>query len=168
MRQARFGEAGRGANHGEAAVALIAIEGVVVVLKVGDQQVAIAIAIVVPIRDAHASLCAPLGTEGGSGLHADVAELAVAFVPIEKVGCRVIGHIEIWISVVVVVAKKGAQAVGRRELAGLGLAGDVAELAIALVPVEDILRPGEAEWSGEHEDSLPHAASGRNALGRKL
>ena len=60
MRQARLGEAGCGANHCETAVALVAIEGVVVVLKVGDQQVAIAIAIVVPISDAHASLCASL------------------------------------------------------------------------------------------------------------
>ena len=93
--QARLGEAGRSAGHGKGPVAAIAVQGVVVVLKVGDQKVAVAVAIAVPIRDAHAGLRPALGTESGTSLHADVAELAVSFVPIEKIGGRVIGHVEV-------------------------------------------------------------------------
>ena len=68
----------------------------------------------------------------------------------------------------VVVAKKGAQAVGRRRLIDPGLARDVAESATALVPIQDIFGPGETGWSSKDQNPLPHAAPGRNALGRKV
>ena len=68
MRQARRGEAGGSARHGEATVSHILVEGVVVVLEMGHEQIAVAVHVVVVVGDAHAGLCTALAAKCSSGL----------------------------------------------------------------------------------------------------
>ena len=165
--QARLGETSHSAGHGKGAVAAIAVEGVVIVLKMGHQKIAKPVAVVVSIGNAHARLCYPLGTESRARGDAHFAE-GVALVAVEEVGRGVVGHVQVWIAVAVVVAKECAESVGRLGLFDVGLAGDIAEGSVAFVAVEGVLCAGEAERAGEYEDALPHSAPRRYALGCKL
>ena len=72
----------------------------------------------------HAGLCAALAAERGPGVSTPyIAEGAVALVLPQEVRRRVIGHVDVRVAVVIVVAKQGAEAVGRVEFAGFGAAG---------------------------------------------
>src|SRR5262249_9350075 len=106
-----IGELGADGDVGEIAAAIVAIEGVVIVGKVGDVKADAAAVIVVAGGDAHGSLFAAVVIEGEAGKVADVFERAVVLVAVEIFGHRIIGHCQVEPAIVVNVHKNRGETV---------------------------------------------------------
>ena len=138
---------------GEGAVAPVGVEGVDVVGEVGDEEIEVAVAVVVPRVDAHARLGAAVLAVGQTRGGADFAEAESALVAEEEVRLGVVGHVDVGVAVGVEIGEhhpEARQAVpgdpgrvpGRREPAAaeiaveaVGLAGDPLGPAVAAQPL---------------------------------
>ena len=77
---------------GKIAVAIIAIESVVVIGKIRNVEIDFSVAVVIAHRDAHGRLLAPFIIQCKPGNIAYVLERAIVFVAVEILGDGVVGH----------------------------------------------------------------------------
>jgi hypothetical protein len=90
----------------KSAFAVVAVEGVVVVGKIGDVKADAAAVIVVADRDAHGACSRPSSFRAKPGKIADVFECAVVFVAVKIFRDRIVGNSEVYPAVVVYIHKK--------------------------------------------------------------
>ena len=124
---------------GEAAVAVVFVEGIFLVGEVGDDHVGEAVVVVVLEVDAHAGEGSSVTVDGHLGGEADLFEGAVALVAVEVFEHGVVGDGDVDFAVAVEVGDGDAEA-----FAGFveaDFCGDFGEVAIAVV-VEDEGRDG--------------------------
>src|SRR2546427_740241 len=103
-------------------LAVVGVEGVVVIRKIRYVEVHPAVVVVIAYSDAHRGLLAPVLVQRETRGQADVFERAVAAIAIEIVRRRVIGHEQVGPAVVVHVhprSRKAVVAVGIRDPASL-------------------------------------------------
>ena len=96
---------------GERVFAVVMIKRVVFVGEVGDEDVELAVVIVVAGGHAHAALLAAVFIDRGARSEPDLFKRAVAFVAVMKIRRRVVGDEDIDQAVVVEVAGEHAEAV---------------------------------------------------------
>ena len=133
--------------------AQVAIEGVVVVGKVGDEDVQQPIVVVVGEIDAHAALGDAVVGISGSGKQADLGKGPVPLVLEHEVGHLIVGHVEVQVPVVVVVGPHHPESVGGLHTPHSGLLGHILEDALAVVAVED--SPSQGRPKGPHCTMMP-------------
>ena len=119
---------------GELALAVVAVEGIGFKGEVGDEEVEIAIVVVVAKIDAHARVGVPVLVVASAGNQADFGEGAV-LVGVEEVHGAVVSHVDVGVAVAVVVGQRDAQPLALE--CDAGLFGDVGE-GVAVVAVEEV------------------------------
>ena len=106
----RRGERGRGRSVAEPTLAVIVIERGRFAQVVGDGQVEPAVAVEVSTGHAHARQIATVGAGRQARLLSLLGEPEAALVAEEKVGCRVVGHEQVDLAVVIEVGRDNPQA----------------------------------------------------------
>ena len=120
-------------NVREIAIAVIAIEWLVVVRECGDEEIDSAIAIVVADGDPHRCLSAPLFAERNPRTVASILECPVMMIPVQVVCRRIVGNNEIYPAIVVNVNKDGSKTVATPRIRDAGLDTDVLKSAVTIV-----------------------------------
>ena len=148
---------------GKCGGAIVAVESFVVVGKRGDEQIQLAIAIVIAESDAHGGLRAALFAECETGCVADVLEGTVSAIAIEIVGAGIIGDGEVGPAVVVEVGENGRETVAKLRVGDARVKADVGEGAVAIVAEEMIGFTEKAEWAAENIHAAILTRAGWNA-----
>jgi len=148
---------------GEICVAIVAIESFIVVGERGDEEVELAVAIVIADADAHGSLRAALLIDGEAAEVTDVFERAVAMIAIEVIGSGIVWRRRDRAAVVVEIDEERSEAVAAFAVGDPGFDADVGERTVAIV-VEKMI--AFSEESIDRQKTLTprywHAPRGRH------
>jgi hypothetical protein len=106
-----LGDSGLVADVGKARVAVVVVEHLIVVAKVGDEKIEQAVVLVVARGNAHGGDLAAVLVQREARRVALVVEGAVALVDVEKVGLGVVAHQQVGLAVAVERGKDGGEAV---------------------------------------------------------
>ena len=147
--QGRFG-----ADIRKGAVALVAIEGIVLVFKMRGEQVGPAVVVVVAPSHPHARLDLSAAAVGQAGWEGAVGKATIAAIAIKKVRARVVGYEQVGPAIGVGVRKQDAQAVAGGGVVEARPSGDVGKL-VAVVAIKHVRRPGQSPRADKDLDSLP-------------
>ena len=158
-RDGGFGDAGLVADVGEVGVAVVAVEGFVVVGEGGVEEIDEAGVGVVAGGDAHAGGLAAALVEGVAGGEGGVFEGAVALVEVEVVGGGVVGDEEVGFAVVVDVDKERRKAIEGVFVGDTGAFRGVGEGAVAVV-VEEVVGLADEAARTAHDGSSAELAGG--------
>src|SRR5688572_21903148 len=88
--------------------ARIAMQRVMVIRKVCDENIQPSVVIQILKFDTHSRLLPSVLTESYSGGDPEIGEGAVAVIPVEVIGCRIIGNEQVRITVVVIITPDAA------------------------------------------------------------
>src|ERR1700674_3701875 len=146
-------EAGAEGNVGEISAAVVAVKGLVIVGEGGDEEVKLAVAIVIADADAHGSLCAAFFVNGEAAEVAYVLERAVVAVAVEIVRSGVVGDDQVQPAIVVEIGEDGSEAVATFAVSDARLQADVGERAIPIVVEEMIAFAEEAHGAAKNGDA---------------
>ena len=123
------------------------IKGIGLFPEVGDQYIVVSIIIVIPKSNAHAPLQLAAFTIGSTYHPADFGKSPIAVILIEEVGTRIVGHIDIWISIVVVISANHAETVELLMIHDVCCLGHIREGTIPFIAVQYIRLSLHAAWS---------------------
>ncbi len=110
---------------------VVTVQGVVLQLVVGDEEIEVAVVVVIPGVDAHARLRLAVGAQRRSREQADLVE-AASLVAVQKIGGHVVGDVDVGVTVAVEIPADGSEDVAgiihsRRRAAVREAAGAVAD-----------------------------------------
>src|SRR5579862_84287 len=143
---------GRSREVGELPVVIVLIEVVVVVRKIGLEDIGPAVAIVVVGVDAHPGLLVSVGTISQSRLGPNFGEAAFAIVVIKQARRRIVGHVEIEAAILVVIKPEYAETVVAIGIDSEFL-GDVGKSTVAVVVIEAVASAFESARAAVHGDA---------------
>ena len=147
----------------EGPVSPVGVEGVDVVGEVGDEEVEIPVAVVVPRVNAHARLGAAVLAVGQPGGGADLAEPEFSLVAEQEIGLGVVGHVDVGISVGIEIGEHDSES--RQAVAGdAGPLPGLREAAPAQVAIQPVRLAGDPLGSAVAAQALvaaPEPAAGR-------
>ena len=145
------GQAGRGGQVVEELTLHIAIEDRRIVAEVGEEEVEVAVTVIISHGDAHIGLLLAVAIHRHPGFHGAFREGPIMIVAEQQVGRGVAGHEQVGPGVVVVVKRHRRQTVASAGLQQAGFFGDVRKGAVAIVVVERanlFLQPQRATIDG--------------------
>jgi hypothetical protein len=137
-REACLGKAGAITYIGKAGVAVVVVEHLVVVRKVGVEDIELAVVVVISHGQPHRSYFASVLVDGKARIVTGVLKSPVALVDIEIVRRRVVGHQQIRLAVVVDVHKDRGKSVVFTGVADAGLQADVGKCSVGVL-VEEMI-----------------------------
>ena len=114
------------------------IKGIGLFPEVGHQYVVVPIIIVIPKSNAHAPLQLAAFTIGGTYHPADFGKSPIAVILIEKVGTRIVGHIDVRIAIVVVIPTNHAETVEFLVIHDVCFLGHIREGPIPFIAIQYI------------------------------
>ena len=162
----RHAEPGQQRDVDEAAATLVVVQSVVVILEVGDQQVGLQVAVIVSPGHTHPGLRPSPASVSQTGLQGGVGEVA-AVVAKQEVGCRVVGHEEVHVAVVVDVYEQGRQAIAGIDAADAGGLGLIDE-ATVVVAQQGVRRRRQPDGTDKHARAPPPGAQRLQSIGGEL
>src|SRR6185369_1685376 len=112
------------------------IKRVVFVGEVSDEDVKLAVVIIIAGGHAHAALLAAVLVDGGAGAEANLFERAVSFVSVVEIRRRVVGDKDVDQTIVIEIAREDAETVITVGVRNARLFRDVGESAVAVVAKE--------------------------------
>src|SRR5713226_1149650 len=154
-------EAGFKASIGERAIAIIVVEAVDFAGQLGNDDVGLAVVVVILKDSAHAGKWLAVGGERGAGFESALGERSVAVVVEEKLLHAVVGDEDVREAVVVVVGEghgQGAALLGRNA----GLLADIFKRAISAIAIKKVCRGGKF---ARRAIGLPSPTAGLAVLG---
>src|SRR5262249_8436591 len=129
---------------GERVMAVIAIEGIVLIGEVSLKQVQPAVVIEVGNSDAHAPLLAAIPVDGSARNEANLFEGTVAVIVVKEGRSRIIRNVDINEAVFVEIAADHSQPIIPIWIGDSGLFGYVAKRAISIIVEELIAGAGQS------------------------
>ena len=147
----------------ECGAAIVPVESFVVVGKRGDEEIQLAVAIVIAESDAHGGLRAAFFAKCETRCVADVLKSTVSAIAIEIVGAGIIGDGEVGPAVVVEVSENGREAVAKLRVGDGSVKADVGEGAVAIVVEKVIGFTEKAEWAAKNIHAAILTRAGWNA-----
>ena len=133
---AAAGQTGSAANIAEEAVALVAVEGVVVLGEIGDENIGAQVIVDVAQCHAHPGLGAPVAAVGRARGQRDIGKATTVVAP-QAVGVPVVGDVEVGVAIRIEIEPGCAHAVEARAAEARFMA-HFREGAVALVAIEQI------------------------------
>ena len=153
----------------EETLALVVIELVCVMRKIRHKGIEKSIIVIIPQVRPHGRLLITLTVVSNAGFDRDVGERAVAIVPVQVAGRRIVSHKYVRIAVIIVVAEDHAKSiVPVMHVGDSGALGDLRERAITVVVEEGVGLARQAAWSTKDAGALEEAGGFRRVASGRI
>ena len=146
MGHGRLADSGRIGNISKQTAAFVVEQDVIVVGKGGDEDVHVAVMVVITDGDSHARHFLAVGAERHAGSDADLLKSAVLFIPIKIIRIRVVAYKQVRPAIIVEIFEHGLEPKIEVLVGHIGFRGDIRERAVAVVVIERVGRALIADW----------------------
>src|ERR1044072_1259056 len=134
--------------------AVVVVKGVVIVVKIGDKQIEVAVVIVVGNGYTHGALFAAVLVHRRAGKKPDLLKRTIAIILVEEIRRRVVGDKNIYETVLIEVATDHTHTIIAIRIRHAGLFSDVGERAVAFVVVKRVAISGQTSRTTLHGHAL--------------
>src|ERR1022692_3543230 len=143
----------------EIAGAIVLVQHLCILGKVGLENVQMAVQIVVADTDSHPRLFLSFIAQGYATLYALLFESAVVLIDEQEAGSRVASHIYVGPTVLVEVRCHNGHSIARPGLPNARLNADVGKGSISIIPVKGGAAKRKAPWTAGDGKTLPIAVN---------